>query len=292
MNEAINQLIAKGAQEISTSGERIFVDYGEGERDTGMSISYVDIERMARLAASKANKFINRRKGFLNLSLDNGARFSALLPPGAKVPSLSIRIHDFRQRSILEYMTADQAEQMRAAFLAWRNIIIAGATFSGKTTFLRAFLRECATQLAPHDRYYVVEDAPELQVDFDNAVYALAAREEDDNEASFEEHVFHALRMRPDRLVIGEVRGREARELIRAWATGHSGLSTVHAESAHDVIKRFEDLEAGTRGRIESAIGMGVYIERAKDGRRYVKAIVVACGGRRFCCSSYEMLRR
>jgi len=286
LGEVITAHIAGSeAQEISANPEpdlklcRVLTDFGTGHwRDDGITISCDDVARVSRYLAAASRNLISPRQGFFTTNLVCGARYSAILPPASRAPGFTIRIHRYRRVPLSAYMTARQLHTLTESIRRRVNIIIAGAMFSGKTTFLRSVLELCIERISPDDRYAIVEDTPELRVEARNLISLLAGRDGDENLASFQDHILNILRQRSDRFVIGEIRGAEALDLIEVWNTGITGnFTTIHANSARDVLPRLEVLieRAGgnatrLRERIASVVDLVIYLQRLQDGERRV----------------------
>ena len=172
---------------------------------------------------------------------ETGERFEGLLPPVVAAPAFAIRkpavavftLDDYVARGI---MTSVHAEALRQAVSSRKNILVAGGTSTGKTTLTNALLAEVAKS---SDRVVLIEDTRELQCKAPNLV-ALRTR---DGVVSLSDLVRSSLRLRPDRIPIGEVRGAEALDLLKAWGTGHpGGIGTIHAGSALGALRRLEQL--------------------------------------------------
>jgi type IV secretion system protein TrbB len=172
---------------------------------------------------------------------ETGERFEGLLPPVVTAPTFAIRkpavavflLEDYVAGGI---MTAGDANSLREAVAQRRNILVAGGTSTGKTTLANALLAEVAKTA---DRVVLIEDTRELQCRAPNLV-ALRTK---DGVASLSDLVRSSLRLRPDRIPIGEVRGAEALDLLKAWGTGHpGGIGTIHAGSALGALRRLEQL--------------------------------------------------
>lgn len=202
-----------------------------------------------------------------------GHRFEGLLPPVVAAPSFTIRRRASRLIRLESYigdgsMTADQASTLRRAIADRSNIVICGGTGSGKTTLANAVIAELV-EIAPHDRIVLLEDTAELQCPADNAV-ALHTSDHVDMARLLRS----TLRLRPDRIVVGEVRDGAALTLLKAWNTGHpGGITTIHANSASSALQRLEQLTAEVseqpmRAVIAEAVDLVVSIERAGCGRR------------------------
>lgn len=215
---------------------------GEGRSPTGAKISHQDAERIIRLVASHVRLEVNASTPIVSAELpESGERFEGVLPPVTRAPAFAIRKRAIKSVSLAQYvidefMSEAQAFALRQAVRERRNIVIAGGTSTGKTTLANALLREIA---ACGERVLVLEDTIELQCVCDDHV-ALRTRP---GVATMRDLVRSTLRLTPDRIVVGEVRGGEALDLLKAWATGHpGGIATVHASSAHGVLTRLEQL--------------------------------------------------
>ena len=196
-----------------------------------------------------------------------------------KRPEVVFTLDEYVERGIL---SAEMAEALRAAAVGRLNILIAGGTGSGKTTLANAILAEPAFAA---DRVVLIEDTAELQCVALDKVEMLTKRTEP--QVSMTDLVRDTLRLRPDRIVIGEVRDGSALDLLKAWNTGHpGGLATIHANSAAEALTRLEDLIGEVTQRvpyraIAQAINMVVFIERTASGRvvRSVSRVVGIEGG-------------
>jgi type IV secretion system protein VirB11 len=255
---------------------RLVVDVlGEGRRDTGARLSAEARERVIRLVAEHVGEPVTRDDPRLAGVLPSGERFQGFLPPVSAQPAFAIRkrpaviwtLDDYVSQ---EVMSADQAAALREAVAARRNILISGGAGSGKTTLANALLAEPAFA---DDRVFLLEDTPELQCSAWDLVSVLTRRHP--RPIGAVDLVRDALRMRPDRIVVGEMRdGAAALETLKAWNTGHpGGLSTLHANSAADALSRLEDLlqevvPQPPRRAIGQAIDLIVHIRRTRDGRR------------------------
>ena len=222
---------------------RLWIDrLSEGLSDTGERLSAADGERIVRLVAHHVGAEVHAGNPRLSAELpETGERFEGLLPPVVAAPSFAIRKPAVAVFTLADYvdariMRADQAECLRAAVHARKNILVAGGTSTGKTTLVNALLAEVAQT---GDRIVLIEDTRELQCAAPNLV-ALRTK---DGAATLTDLVRSALRLRPDRIPIGEVRGGEALDLIKAWGTGHpGGVGTLHAGSALGALRRLEQL--------------------------------------------------
>lgn len=209
-----------------------------------------------------------------------GYRFEGLIPPAVEVATFSIRLHGAEVRSLDSYvasgtMRQDQVNVLRAALQERRNVIVSGGTSSGKTTLLNSLLRELGS-LAPSERLVVIEDTPELRTSQDNTVFLRATGAADATRL-----LASTLRLRPDRIIVGEVRDGAALALLKAWNTGHpGGLASLHANSARDALVRLDLLvrEASAAPLPEvigSAVDLVVFVERTRAGRQLREIIAV-----------------
>ena len=222
---------------------RIWTDrLAGGLEDSGARLSPADGERIVRLVAHHVGAEVHPGNPRVSAELpETGERFEGLLPPVVAAPSFAIRKPAVAVFTLSDYvdagiMSADQASSLRAAVHARKNILVAGGTSTGKTTLVNALLAEVAHT---GDRIVLIEDTRELQCAAPNLV-ALRAK---DGAATLTDLVRSALRLRPDRIPIGEVRGGEALDLIKAWGTGHpGGIGTLHAGSALGALHRLEQL--------------------------------------------------
>ncbi len=222
---------------------RLWIDrLSEGLSDTGERLSPADGERIIRLVAHHVGAEVHAGAPRVSAELpETGERFEGLLPPVVTAPAFAIRKPAVAVFTLDDYvaagiMTAGQAVVLRSAVVSRRNILIAGGTSTGKTTLTNALLAEVARTA---DRVVLIEDTRELQCTAANLV-ALRTR---DGVASLSDLVRSSLRLRPDRIPIGEVRGAEALDLIKAWGTGHpGGVGTIHAGSAIGALRRLEQL--------------------------------------------------
>jgi type IV secretion system protein VirB11 len=170
-----------------------------------------------------------------------GERFEGLLPPVVAAPAFAIRkpavaVFTLDDYVAKEIMTSEQAEILKSAVAARKNILVAGGTSTGKTTLTNALLAEVAKTA---DRVVLIEDTRELQCTAPN----LVALRTNDGVATLSDLVRSSLRLRPDRIPVGEVRGAEALDLLKAWGTGHpGGIGTIHAGTALGALRRLEQL--------------------------------------------------
>ena len=222
---------------------RLWIDrLSEGLADTGERLSPADGERIVRLVAHHVGAEVHAGSPRVSAELPGtGERFEGLLPPVVAAPTFAIRKPAVAVFGLQDYvaagiMTADQAEILRRAVADRRNILVAGGTSTGKTTLTNALLAEVSKSA---DRVVLIEDTRELQCSAPN----LVAMRTKDGVATLSDLVRSSLRLRPDRIPIGEVRGAEALDLLKAWGTGHpGGIGTIHAGTAIGALRRLEQL--------------------------------------------------
>lgn len=251
---------------------------GDGRIDTGARLEPAEVERIIRLVASHVLAEVHAGSPIVSAELpahndgQAGERFEGLLPPVATAPCFSIRKPAARIHSLLDYvadgiMSARTARLLSLAVVARKNILVAGGTSSGKTTLANALLAEMA---GLDERVILIEDTRELQCAAPDCV-ALRTRP---GVVSMADLVRSTLRLRPDRIIVGEVRGGGALDMLKAWNTGHpGGIATVHANGARSALYRIEQLVAeavvtAPRRLIADAIDMLVFISGRGSGRR------------------------
>lgn len=213
-----------------------------GLEDTGERLSADDGERIIRLVAHHVGAEVHSSAPRVSAELpETGERFEGVLPPVVYAPAFAIRKPAVAVFTLEDYVTAgvmtkDQAAVLRTAVVKRKNILVAGGTSTGKTTLANALLAEVAKT---SDRVVLIEDTRELQCAAPNLV-SLRSKE---GVATLSDLVRSSLRLRPDRIPIGEVRGSEALDLLKAWGTGHpGGVGTIHAGSALGALRRLEQL--------------------------------------------------
>ena len=250
---------------------------GTGLIDTGKQMAAEQVERIVRLVASHARTEVHGAAPIVSAELPPhgqgaGERFEGLLPPVATGPCFAIRKPAERLYTLTDYvadgiMDPETARSLSLAVVERRNLLVAGGTSSGKTTLANALLAE---MLGQDERVILIEDTRELQCPLPNHV-ALRTRP---GIVSMADLVRSTLRLRPDRIIVGEVRGAEALDMLKAWNTGHpGGIATLHANSARSALYRLEQLiqEAVVqvpRQLIAEAIDLIVFIEGRGSSRR------------------------
>ncbi|MCD9026635.1 P-type conjugative transfer ATPase TrbB [Luteimonas sp. BDR2-5] len=267
-----------------------------GRTPMGVTLPTGDGERIVRLVASHVHAEVHAGRPLLTAELpETGERFEGVLPPVVTAPAFSLRKRAVGVLRLADYvaggiLTAAQAAFLRSAVHERQNVLIAGGTSTGKTTLANALLAEVA---ATGDRVLVLEDTVELQ---------CAARDHvplrtQPGVVSMADLVRSAMRLRPDRVVVGEVRGGEALDLVKVWGTGHpGGIATVHAGSALGALLRLEQLileVALTPPRALIAETVNVIVFIAGRGRaRQVRdiACVTGCDGDGYQLASRDEL--
>lgn len=253
---------------------RLWVDrLGEGITDSGERLTPADGERIIRLVAHHVGAEVHGRSPRVSAELpETGERFEGLLPPVVIAPAFAIRKPAVAVFTLDDYAVANIMSRLQAAVLRKgvadrANILVAGGTGTGKTTLTNALLAEVAKT---SDRVVLIEDTRELQCAAPN----LVAMRTKDGVASLSDLVRSSLRLRPDRIPIGEVRGAEALDLLKAWGTGHpGGVGTIHAGTALGALRRMEQLiqEAVMtvpRALIAETINLVAVLVRDGAGRR------------------------
>jgi type IV secretion system protein VirB11 len=255
---------------------KIWVDrIGEGRAFTGERLAPDDANRILRLLADHVGEVVTKDRPRISATLPiTGERFQGAFMPIVANPAFAIRKRPEIVFTLADYvregiMTEAMAAALREAAQTRQNLLIAGGTGSGKTTLANAILAEPAFAA---DRVVLIEDTAELQCSAEDRLEMLTKRT--DPPVTMTDLVRDTLRLRPDRIIIGEVRDGSALDLLKAWNTGHpGGLATIHANSAGEALARLEDLIGEVTQRvpyraIAQAINLVVFIERTPEGRR------------------------
>lgn len=253
-----------------------------------------NMQCLGKFSESKAKSIIGSVASFLDttVNVDNpilecelpvdGSRFEALIPPVVATPTFTIRKKAIKIFTLDDYikseiLTPKQKQIFEKAILERENILIVGGTGSGKTTFANAIIAGIA-DLTPEHRIIIIEDTAELQCASKNKVVLRAS-----DKADMLRLLKATMRLRPDRIIVGETRGKEALDLLKAWNTGHpGGIATVHANSAYGGLTRLEQLisEVSTTNMSEliaEAINLVVFIKKTNNGRK-IKEIIKISG--------------
>ena len=252
---------------INPDGRLWIERHGSGRSESGLVVTAGDVERVIRLVASHMGRRVDAASPIVSAELPmGGERFEGVLPPVAPGPCFSIRKPAGRVIALDEYvasgvMAPHHAEALRQAVLDRDNILVVGGTGSGKTTLANALLAEIART---GDRLVILEDTRELVSTARDSVQLRTQP----GSVTLADLVRSTLRLRPDRIIIGEVRGAEALDMLKAWNTGHpGGIATLHANSALGGLSRLEQLIGETSAQvphdlIAETIDCVVYISR------------------------------
>lgn len=289
--DVIEPLIADAAvTEIMVNGhEDIFYEKnGRMHRYPYSFESRERLEDLIQMIVSKVNRTLNEATPIVDARLPDGSRVHAVLPPiSLKGPTLTIRKFPEKPLTMarlieLEALTGEAADFLRDAVRSKRNIFISGGTGSGKTTLLNVL----AQSIPDDERVVTIEDSAELQLRTIPNLVSLETRTantEGKGEISIRQLIRAALRMRPNRIVVGEVRGAEALDMLQAMNTGHEGsLSTGHSNSVRDMLSRLESMAVSgaelplevVRRQIASAIHLIVQVSRMPDYTRKITEIL------------------
>lgn len=247
---------------------------GQGRIDSDTVMAPADAERVLRLVADQAGEVVTHDQPLISATLPGGERFQGVYAPVASGPCFVIRkrpaiiftLDDFVAQGVVG---AAHAARLADAVAARENVLIAGGAGAGKTTFANALL---ALPAFAGDRVIVIEDTAELQCSARDQLGLLTRRAAPT--VTMADLVRTALRLRPDRIVIGEVRDGSALDLLKAWNTGHpGGVATLHANSAAEALDRLEDLvgevsQTVPRRAIGQGVGLIAFLARTPGGRR------------------------
>ena len=234
------------------------------------------------IVADAAETVVTREKPVISAEMPHrGERFEGLIPPVVAEPTFTIRkkavkIFDLESYVSNEIMTPFQAETIVDAVTHRKNIVIVGGTGSGKTTFANAVIKKIS-EVTPDHRIIIIEDTQEIQCAQKNKIIMRTSED-----VTMNALLRSSMRSRPDRIIVGEVRGGEALTLIKSWNTGHpGGLATVHANSAIAALTRLEQLmaeatSANMKILIGEAVDIVVFMERTNSGRKIREMIEVS----------------
>lgn len=280
-DDSISEIMINGTQSI------FYEKNGMLHRWDRAFASEEKLEDVIQKIVSRTNRMVNERSPIVDTRLENGSRVNVVLNPialdGAAVTIRRFPDNPITMNKLIESgsITFEMSEFLKNSIRTGKNILICGGTGTGKTTFLNAL----SEFIGKEERVITIEDSAELQIRTVSNLIRLESRDANTQgvgEISIRTLIKTALRMRPDRLIIGEVRGAEAVDLLQALNTGHAGsLSTIHANSCEDVFSRLETmvlmgldipLEA-VRRQIASAIQILVHLVRTKSKERKVNRI-------------------
>ncbi|RKP53811.1 CpaF family protein [Cohnella endophytica] len=250
------------------------------------------LEDLIQSIVGRVNRIVNEASPIVDARLPDGSRVHVVLPPIAlKGPTMTIRRFPHQPLTMENLIDKEAISQEAAVFLrqlvvAKYNLFISGGTGSGKTTFLNAL----SQWIPPDERVITIEDAAELQIRGVSNLVSLETRNansEGKGEIGIRELIRASLRMRPNRIIVGEVRGAEALDMLQAMNTGHEGsLSTGHSNGAKDMLSRLETMVLSgaelpvsvVRKQISSAIDVIIHISRFRDSSRRVTEICEVTG--------------
>jgi pilus assembly protein CpaF len=294
LGPVVKYLDDKTVSEILVNGPlEVFIERkGKLERVPEAFPSEDALRAAVNSIAQSVGRRIDDESPRLDARLPDGSRIAAVIPPmSRKGTTLSIRKFTNNKITFADYIkfgaiTEDGARFLDICMFLGKNIIVSGGTGSGKTTLLSLL----CTRIPKGQRVMVIEDSSELQVDYEHVVM-FETRQADQlgkGEVSIKDLLKSALRLRPDRIIVGEVRSSEALELINAMNTGHKGcMGTVHANTPEDAIVRLEALAQGgdsrisekaLRSQVSSAIEIIIQVSRFSDGSRRIAAISEVLG--------------
>jgi len=262
---------------------------GQIQRLPGIRFDEGTLQTGLEVIANRFGKKLDAGSPILNLRMPDGSRMAAMIPPLVN-PQPAVTIRKFTSRNFTlddliqrQMLTEEEASALSTAVRAGRNILVAGGTGSGKTTLLNVL----ADAIPDEERILLIEDTTELHFRKPHLVSTEAQADTHRNPVTFDDLLKAVLRHRPDRIIVGEVRGAEARTLIDAMNTGHRGtLSTIHASSCDQAIVRLATLSnraAGSSGieaserEVRDSIDLVVFVSR-QTGRRHVSEILQVCG--------------
>ena len=266
---------------LNPDGKLWIEEYGKDQECIGEIIED-NAKLILSLVASALDLTVNANMPIVegNFPLD-GSRFEGTYPPIVAKPSFSIRKKASKIIKLEEYLangviTQEVIDIIKTAVLERKNIVVAGGTSSGKTTFVNAVI-DILSVLCPKDRLLILEDTPELQSASENTVFF---RTNDIADVTMQTLTKVCMRYAPKRIIVGEVRDKAALELLKAWNTGHpGGIRTLHANSAEEALMRLEELveEAGngTKSKlIGRAVDLIVFMEKTKENVRRLSNII------------------
>lgn len=290
-DESVTEIMINGYQNIFVE------EKGKIRRYEKCFSSEDKLNDIIQKMVSSANRVVNETTPVVDARLSDGSRINVVLPPVSLIgPVVTIRKfpEQFTVEQLIEKksVTEECAAFLRRLVEARYNIFISGGTGAGKTTFLNALSR----YIPESERIITIEDSAELQLDIPNMVRMEARNRnmEGKNEIRIRDLIRAALRMRPDRIIVGEVRSEEALDMLQAMNTGHDGsISTGHANSSADMLTRLEMMVlmaadiplTAVKSQIASAIDILIHLERFRDGSRKVVSVeeILGCKNGEIC---------
>lgn len=292
-DDKVSEILINGPKEI-------FVEMsGKMHKTKAQFLSEDDLRAAVNNIAQSIGRRINDMEPRLDARLPDGSRIHAVIPPcSRKGTTVAIRKFFKTEMTFKRYVglgaiSIEGAQFLDACMKLGKNILVSGGTGSGKTTLLGLL----GSRIPPGERIIVIEDSTELTIDYEHIVFfeTRMADEQGHGEVSIRDLVVSSLRLRPDRIIVGEVRGGEALELIQAMNTGHKGcMGTVHANSPSEAMVRLEALaqsgdskisEKALTAQISSAVDLVVQVSRYSDGSRRIAEIAEVHG---FINGAYE----
>ena len=280
-DDTVSEILINGPQQIYIERR------GKLEEIPAKFVSEPALKAAAANIAKSVGRMLDEMHPRLDARLPDGSRVHAVIPPLSRLGTV-IAIRKFKKDTLtidkmLEFGSLDESMRklIRALVLMHKNVIVSGATSSGKTSVLNAL----SSFIPDGDRVLVIEDATELQLQ-QRHIVPFETRKADKNgqgEVTIRDLIHSALRLRPDRIVIGEIRGGEALDLLQALNTGHAGsMSTIHANTPLDCLRRIETCAllsgidiplTALRAQVASAIDAVVHTSRLSDGSRKIVSI-------------------
>ena len=269
--------------EVMVNGDVVWVARrGQVERTT-VRLDGAEVQRLIERLVGPAGVRVDRASPIADVHLPDGSRANVVLPPLAlDGPCITIRRFVLRGASLADFASPPVAELLAEAVRRRCNLVVSGGTGSGKTTLLNAL----AAHLGPWERIVTIEDTAELSLGHPHVVRLQARRPNTEGvgEVTIRALVRTALRMRPDRIVVGEARGDEVMDMVQAMNSGHEGsMSTCHANSPRDALRRLEALAllgdsalsaSFVRDQLAAALRLVVHVARGEEGQRRVREVI------------------
>ena len=283
-DESITEIMVNGADKIFFERKgRLYLSDRKFESEK-------KLEDIVQRIASEVNRSVNEASPITDARLADGSRVNLVLPPisltGATVTIRKFRRDIMSMEKLIELgsISEEAADMLKRLVRGHYNIICSGGTGCGKSTMLNAL----SGYIQPEERVITIEDSAELIMNIPNLVRLEArnASMEGKNEITIRTLIKTALRMRPDRIIVGEVRGREAIDMLQSLNTGHCGMSTIHANSPKDMLSRLETMVlldeniplSAIRAQIASAVDIVIGISRLRDNTRRITEICEISG--------------